>query len=231
MKYLQPAPTVSYFVKLAASLILVATIFYGDSAEAQSTGANEPKGQTVTQAVIDAHEMIASVETSPHKTNGSGAKAPHAEGSFASGSRDQVTWTVPQGWVEVAPTSMRLGNFLYTDGSNGQKVEISVVSLPGSAGGVAANIDMWRSQIGLPRVEGDQALKQIEELTLGELKISMADLVSTENIIESKYKARIMGAISVHGTNTWFFKMKGEDSAVGNSKENFLSFLRSVKFK
>jgi hypothetical protein len=74
-------------------------------------------------------------------------------------------------------------------------------------------------------------LKQSEKIKAGDLEMIMTDMVSTENIIDKKFKARITGAIYVREPNTWFFKMKGEDAAVKNSKEAFLSFLKDLKFQ
>ena len=150
-------------------------------------------------------------------------------GSFSAETRKSISWTVPQGWSEQPPTSMRLGNFLFT-ASNGQKVEISVVSLPGAAGGIAANFGMWRSQLGLPALEEGAVMKQSETLRVGSMEMRSIDLLSETNLVDGKSKARIVGVIYPREGNTWFFKMKGEDAAVVEAKPSFISFLESVKF-
>lgn len=188
------------------------------------------EAESPSQATSNPHQMLRVSGANPHQS-GSEMGTPHSADSFASGAaRNEVSWTLPTGWTELAPTSMRLGNFLYTH-TNGQKVEITVSALPGAAGGTAANFDMWRSQIGLPKVDESEVLKQSEKLKVGEQEMVLTDLVSTDNVIDSKLKARITGAIYQRGKDTWFFKMKGEDNAVKSLKQPFITFLNSLKFK
>ena len=157
------------------------------------------------------------------------AQNPHQSDTFVTGNKSDVSWKLPEGWTELAPTAMRLGNFLYTD-KNGQKVEITVASLPGQAGGISANFNMWRSQLGLPTVSEDEVLKDSKKIKPANVEMSYTELVSTQDIIEGKFKAAILGAICSNKTNTWFFKMKGESQAVQNAKSDFEKFLESVSF-
>src|SRR4051812_36103019 len=63
--------------------------------------------------------------------------APAAEGALA--------WKLPKGWTDEAGSGMRYATIKPADG----KVEVSVVVLPGPAGGELANVHRWRGQIGL----------------------------------------------------------------------------------
>lgn len=193
----------------------------------QTALAGPPVDVSAQEMSAHAHALLTGGSASPHQMEKTDA---HAGDGFASGAeRTDVSWTLPSEWKELPPTAMRLGNFAST--KNGQKVEITVASLPGPAGGVGANFDMWRSQLGLPEIEQSELLKLSSPIKVAGVEMTSIDLVSTENILEGKYKGRILGAIYQGKSNTWFFKMKGEDNAVTSTKKEFMTFLDSVKFK
>jgi hypothetical protein len=60
-----------------------------------------------------------------------------------------VKWTVPPGWTEEKGGQARQASFKF--GDRDPKLEMTVVKLPGDGGGLAANVNRWREQIGLDR--------------------------------------------------------------------------------
>src|SRR5260221_14262107 len=78
----------------------------------------------------------------------------------------QISWTLPEGWTELPPADMRVGSFL-AKGQNGQSVDISVVPLSGSAGGMLANINRWRGQIQIPPIEEKDLNSVAKLITVG----------------------------------------------------------------
>ena len=44
-------------------------------------------------------------------------------------------------------------------------------------------------------------------------------------------KETILGAVVVVGEQGWFFKLRGDQAIAAKEKENFLSFVKSVKIK
>ncbi|MFO0932362.1 MAG: hypothetical protein U1E39_06590 [Planctomycetota bacterium] len=54
-------------------------------------------------------------------------------------------WTAPAGWVQGPARSMRVATFV-PSGAPGSEVAVSI--LKGTAGGVRANLDRWRGQMG-----------------------------------------------------------------------------------
>ena len=61
-----------------------------------------------------------------------------------------LKWALPKGWTETPGSGMRYAT-LTPPGAG--KVEMSVVVLPGAAGGELANVNRWRGQIGLPPLD------------------------------------------------------------------------------
>jgi hypothetical protein len=72
--------------------------------------------------------------------------APHGDMSGASAGALSLANDLPAGWKEVPPTPLRTANFV-VPGHDG--LECYVTVLPGGGGGVAANLNRWRKQMGL----------------------------------------------------------------------------------
>lgn len=70
-------------------------------------------------------------------------------------------WSVPAGWQSVSTgESVRLATFSIEIG--GEKVEIAVTRFPGDVGGMLANINRWRAQVGLDAVSEAEAESSLE---------------------------------------------------------------------
>lgn len=54
-----------------------------------------------------------------------------------------VTWTAPSSWTTKPLSAMRKGSFT-VHGSDGAEADLSIISFPGDAGGVAENLNRWR---------------------------------------------------------------------------------------
>ena len=73
--------------------------------------------------------------------------------------RSLLTWTVPDGWSENTtpdPMGMRLLDLRFGPNKEG---ECYISLMPGSAGGLEANVNRWRSQMGQPAYTPDELSK------------------------------------------------------------------------
>ena len=106
-----------------------------------------------------------------------------------------VSWSLPASWKEVPTTQQfRLATF------DAGGVEVSVTAFPGAAGGVLANVNRWRGQIGLDPTD-DAGLAQL--LTTSREGPTDVSLLS----MEGKDGKVMLGAIIVPGDGqTWFVK-------------------------
>ena len=130
-----------------------------------------------------------------------------------------LRWTTPAGWQKLAPTSIRLGNFV-VPGPGDKKAEVTIISLPGDVGGTLANVNRWRHEVGL----GDIAEK---------------DVTSEKAVVDSNEgklfefagpSERTVVAMIPRDGASWFFKMRGDSDVVAGAKPAFLEFLKSVQF-
>ncbi|MBA2434996.1 MAG: hypothetical protein M3480_02985 [Verrucomicrobiota bacterium] len=137
-----------------------------------------------------------------------------------------VQYTLPSGWKEKPLTPMRLASFQAT-APNGKETDISVVALPGVAGGDLANVNRWRGQMQLPPIDEDALAKTAEHVTVNGHDFLLVDLASEQPI--NGEKQRILAAILDENERSWFIKMTGEDAAVASQKSAFTDFLRGLK--
>jgi hypothetical protein len=63
-------------------------------------------------------------------------------------SANKPNWQVPAGWQEVAAGQFLVAKFTLT-GDGGATAAVNVSSSPGDGGGLAANVNRWRGQLGL----------------------------------------------------------------------------------
>ena len=165
--------------------------------------------------------------------NDSGSSAPPntataaADQNGTGASQPQLQWTLPEGWTEVAPGEMSVASFKAT-GQNGAEADVSVVPLPGSAGGDAANVNRWRSQVGLAAAIPDEIDKTLESVQVGDQPGKLYDIAGQS--VDSGNSKRILGAIGERDGMTWFFKMIGDANLVEQQKPGFIAFLKSLKF-
>ena len=57
-------------------------------------------------------------------------------------------WTIPPDWQALPPSQFLLAEFAIT-GTNGAKAEVNVAEMGGEGGGLLANVNRWRGQLGL----------------------------------------------------------------------------------
>jgi hypothetical protein len=133
-------------------------------------------------------------------------------------------WSVPANWVEKAPGPMLFKSFSITD--SGASAAVTVSFFPGTVGGVLANVNRWRGQMGLSPVEEGNLAAAVETVeTLGE-KATLVDFEGTD----AKAGQRLVAAIVPHGDNTWFYKLLGDKALVAKEKDSFVNFVKNVQY-
>jgi hypothetical protein len=137
----------------------------------------------------------------------------------------QLQWTLPAGWTEAAPAEMSIASFKVS-GQNGAEAEVTVVPLPGLAGGDNANVNRWRGQVGLPAATPDEFQKMGEAVQVGDQPATLYDIAGQG----SSSAKRILGVIQQRNGTTWFFKMVGDAELVEQQKPEFTAFLKSLTF-
>jgi len=133
-------------------------------------------------------------------------------------------WSVPEAWDELPPTSIRKGNF--KTGSAGRTAEITVTAFPGDVGGLEANVNRWRQQIGLDPLPLASLQQNLREIEVDGQTAQYVDLMDPNNA----GGIGIRGAIIPRGSHTWFVKMVGDQALLVQQEQDLLFFLSSVNF-
>ncbi len=163
---------------------------------------------------------------SPMMGSGSAAPSPGAVPPPPPPSeRGSLKWNLPKGWSQTLGTGgMRYATLKApVEG----RIDVSVVVLPGPAGGELANVNRWRGQIGLGPVD-DASLASLRRTVRTKAgSLSVYDLES-EGTVRSHMTAAMLE--SADG-NTWFLKMVGDAGAVAKARAAFVQLLESMRFE
>ncbi len=151
--------------------------------------------------------------------DGSAALPPVPEGNPAK-------WVKPEGWSEQPLSEMRLGSFKL-DGPDATSADVSVTAFPGDAGGLAPNVNRWRTQLQLPPMEEDQLQQTIQRT---EVEGVQTDLVDIRTPANAPKQSRILGAVLETPERTWFVKMTGSPELLEGQRQKFLDFVKSFRF-
>jgi hypothetical protein len=140
----------------------------------------------------------------------------------------RLKWNLPAGWEEQTPGEMRAASFK-VKGQGIKQADVSVVPLPGMAGGDFNNVNRWRSQVGLPSVKEEELAKLAQEVEIAGSKASLYDQAG-ENPATGE-RSRILAVVLHREGIAWFFKMTGDDELLAQQKPVFVEFLKSIKFE
>ncbi len=140
--------------------------------------------------------------------------------SSAAASKDLHWDAPPPGWQEAPAGGMRAASFR-VPGPDGE-ADMSVVVLPGDAGGDLANVNRWRGQIGLEPLDEQALAAQSVRLNTPVGQALLVDFTGGQN------KTGLLAAILAHEGKTWFLKMTGPASTVARARPAFEKFLKGL---
>ena len=135
-------------------------------------------------------------------------------------------WTVPAGWKEEPPTQMLVAKFSAAD--KDAKADITVSAFPGDVGGLLANVNRWRRQIGLPPMAEADVTKEVKQLDPVPGKMMLVELTGTDP--KTSQPAQLVGIIVPQAGQTWFYKLMGDAAVVGAQKDTLTQFAKSAKY-
>lgn len=147
--------------------------------------------------------------------------AEEAEGERWTG--DGISWVVPEGWTQQAggPAGPRVATL--SAGEGDEKLEVAITRFPGTVGGVLANVNRWRGQVGLTPITADDLPKETEEVEVAGVKATAVDL-------KGQNGQRMLAAMVPQGEQIYFVKMMGRGEPVEKQAEAFDAFVRSIRF-
>ena len=136
------------------------------------------------------------------------------------------TYSVPDSWAPqpLGPMVNR-GSFLLPEAA-GARPALTISSFPGTTGGIASNLNRWRSQLGLPNLPDDEVVSQAEKRSVGTLTMYVCYYEGTG---KDGKPAAMAGAVIPQDSESWFFKLTGPQAAMAAARPSFDAFLGTIK--
>ena len=136
----------------------------------------------------------------------------------------EFSWTTPEAWIPAQGSSMRLASFEvpFSTGSG----DLSIIELSGDGGGLMANVNRWRGQIGLGPLSGFEIESQAEKRNNELGNFTVFRLVNPERI-----ESAFLTAVLPLNASTLFIKLNASTEGILEIEDDFLSFCSSIKRK
>ncbi|MEZ6185897.1 MAG: hypothetical protein R3F62_12920 [Planctomycetota bacterium] len=132
----------------------------------------------------------------------------------------EVHWSLPEGWSESPPQpgGMRFAT-LHAPAGDGP-LDVAVFRFPGEAGGLLANVNRWRDQLGLPAVSEAELPTILTQVEPGVLAIDWAPAAAGGQ--------GLLGAIVSLPQETWFLKAPGTADQLDAVRAGFQTLVGSL---
>lgn len=146
-----------------------------------------------------------------------------------------LTWVTPEGWKEApaeaaANAGMRLIDLRF--GENGVG-ECYLSAMPGNAGGLEANVNRWRAQMGLAAMTTEELAQLPKKLFLGReaAYLSFDGDFKGMGAKEATKGYRLLGMVQSAPEFTLFVKMVGPKELVVKNEAAFEQFCQSISIR
>ncbi len=153
------------------------------------------------------------------------ASAQAASGATtASAGSSAFTWTAPAGWVQGPEKAMREVTFLAGAKS---EVECYVTALTGDGGGLAANLNRWRQQLGREPLT-DAEIAALPSVPMLGTHAALVEIQRADGESNASPSA-LIGAVCLQPERSVFVKLLGPTAAVEGQRDAFVEFCKSIR--
>lgn len=164
------------------------------------------------------------------------ADLPAGHPSFAgSSAADQISleYESPEGWQSLPASGIRKAALRVADGA--REAMVTVIGFPAASGPMIAdplaNVNRWRSEVGLEPLVADGLSAATEPIEIAGLQASYVEAIPAASKSQEPNADRgTLAAMATGGDVIWFFKITGDRDLVVAQRGQFKSFLKSVRF-
>jgi hypothetical protein len=143
---------------------------------------------------------------------------PRSEPEREAAAPPRLTYATPEGWEPGPPVGFSQVSLQAASGE--QKV---VVTVTAAGGELAANVNRWRGQLGLPQQSPD-------EIEAAAIPVEIAALSGKLFELSAEGRA-IYGVVAPDDGVTWFVKMVGDAALAERERQHYRDFLKSIRFE
>jgi hypothetical protein len=128
---------------------------------------------------------------------------------------------------------MRKAAYRIVDGS--REALVTVIDFPANAGPMitdpVSQVRRWRGEVGLPPLDDARIKNSLQPIEIDGMRAEYAEVLpDAAQSQESQADRGTLAAILKRGDMMWFFKLNGPRELVAAERENFKSFVTSVRF-
>ena len=121
---------------------------------------------------------------------------------------------------------MRKAAFAVEDGS--RSVAITVVVTEGAmAADIAANVNRWRGQFGLPAADAKDISAIVNPIQIGGTAGSYVEIIGPK---DPGPQQAVYGAIAPRSGKVWSITMRGDAELAARERQRFEAFVKSIQF-
>ena len=136
------------------------------------------------------------------------------------------TFKAPKGWEILDAGPLATARFRVGEGETA--VAITLTALDGDGGGLTANVNRWRAQVGLKELDEKGVPKALHPIEVGGLAGHAMDATGPD--VAGKVTPRVVAVVVRRGEQTWYVRMAGPAVDVAAQKTAFDAFVKSVRF-
>jgi hypothetical protein len=120
-----------------------------------------------------------------------------------------------------------VAKFVIPGATNSQAI-VNVSLSAGNGGGLAANVNRWRKQVGLSELSESAVSDAVKQVNVGDAKASLVELTGADS--QSGNATRMLALVVPDKSQTWFYKLTGATPLVDQEKEAFINFVQTAKY-
>lgn len=188
-----------------------------DASSPRTTAATAPATPSAPEADAEATADGGTLRTTPPIAPSAAAPTPV---SPSAASHSDWPWRAPESWQLLPePRPMRLATY-QAQGPDGS-VEIAISRFPGDVGGMLANVNRWRGQVGLPPTTQGELAGMIESFQSSGFEGSLLHIKGTEQhiVVASLYET--------DADRTWTVRVSGSEAVATALKDDVFKFART----
>ncbi len=143
---------------------------------------------------------------------------------------ERLIWQTPEGWSQAERSQMRPVNLTFGPSREG---ECYLSLLPGGGGGVLANVNRWRKQMGQPEITEEELAKMPKKTLMGieGTFVSIEGAYTSVGATESKPDHKMLGIVAAMGEAGLFVKMVGPKALVEANSQAFDQFVTTLRLR
>jgi len=134
---------------------------------------------------------------------------------------DSIVWQAPKDWKQEAAGQFLTAAYALPGGGR-----VTVSKLGGDGGGLAANVNRWRGQLGFKPLDDKDVVGQPLKITDSDEEMLLFNLTSENPPADAQ---GILAGVLPLKTESWYFKFSGPVDLLRKSEDLFMEFLRSVR--